>query len=138
MHEPTKILMGSVKTNVKDVDNRPGEIAAGTVVHLKDDGTLSVESTDGSKIGVSLGKSLSDTERTAIARRGLKVPVLLTEGFDPDIGDQVHISDTTGLAIASGSGATGVNAVYVSERMTGITETGTEVGVALTDFPGGL
>ncbi len=137
-HDATKVLMGATQSSVKDVDSRHGEIAAGTIVRLKNDGTLSVASADGLPLGISLGKDLSDTARTAIARRGLRVPVLLTAAFEPAIGAQVHISNTTGLAIAAGAGATGMNAVYVTGKMTGVSEAGTAVDVALIDFPGGL
>jgi hypothetical protein len=138
MHDATKILLGSSKSNVREVDNKLGTVAAGLCVHLADDGSISYEASAGSKIGVSMGKDLSDIGRTAIARKGLKVPVLLTAEFVPDIGAQVHIADATGMAAASGGGATGVNAVYASGVLTGITEAGAEVEVALIDFPGGL
>jgi hypothetical protein len=107
---------------------------------LKSDDTVSVAAADGLPLGVSLGKSLSETGRTAICRRGERVPVLLTAAFTPVIGAQVHISDTTGKAVAAGAGATGMNAVYVSGVLTAVKEDGTEVasGAALIDMPGGL
>lgn len=137
-HDATKVLLGSTRSNIKEVDNKAGSIAAGTLVRLKSDGTISVASADGNILGVSLGKDLSDTSRTAICRKGLGVPVLLTAEFTPTLGAQVHFSDTTGLAIASGGGATGVNAIYASGVLTGVKEDGTTASVALIDFPGGL
>lgn len=138
MHDSTKVLLGSTISTVREVDNRKGVIAAGTIVRLKSDDTISVASADGSPLGISVGRSLSDTSRTAIARKGLGVPVLLTAAFTPTIGAQVNISDTTGKAIAAGAGATAMNATYASTTMVGVDEDGSSVDVALIDFPGGL
>lgn len=137
-HDATKVLLGSSQSSIREVDNRAGVIAAGTAVRLKSDGTIVVTSADGSLLGLSLGRSLSDTSRTAICRKGLRVPVLLTDAFTPTLGAQVSLSDTTGKAIAAGGGATAVNAVYASAVLSGIDEDGSAVNVALIDFPGGL
>ena len=137
-HDPNKVLLGTTPSSVREVDNRAGTIPAGTIVRLKSDSTLSVAAADGSALGISLGGDLSGIGRTAIARRGLMVPVLLTGGLTPVVGAQVHISDTTGLAAAAGAGATGVNATYASSTLTGLQEDGTNVNVALIDMPGGL
>jgi hypothetical protein len=137
-HDATKVLMGATKSSFKNVDNKAGTIAAGTVVRLKSDDTISVAKADGNLLGVSLGKDLSDIGSTAIVRKGTGVPVLLTDGLTPVIGAQVHINDTTGKADASGSGKTGVNAVYVTSTLTGVLEDGTTANVAIIDFPGGL
>lgn len=139
-HDATKVLMGASRSNIKEVDNRAGSIAAGLIVRLKSDNTISIASADGLPLGISLGRSLSDTSRTAICRKGLSVPVVLTNGFTPTIGAQVNISDTTGKAIASGAGATAMNAVYASSTLTGIDEDGSALadGCALIDMPGGL
>lgn len=144
MHDTTKVLMGSTGSSVKDVTNVVGTIAAGVAVRQKSDGTVTTAKADGQLLGISLGKDLSDTNKIAVCRKGLKVPVQLTSGFDPTIGAVVYLSDTTGLAIASGAGATAVNATYVSGRIggTGVNggqqEDGTTVGAAYIDFPGGL
>ena len=141
LHNANKVLMGSTRSSYKEVSNHIGSIEAGKVVRLKSDDTLSLAKADGELLGVSLGKDLSDIGRTAIVRKGLGVPMLLTAAFNPTVGAAVHISDTTGLAIAAGAGATQVNATYVTGRLTvgGIGEDGTEgKGVAIIDFPGGL
>lgn len=135
-HDATKVLLGNIPSNVKEIDNMAGSIEAGLVVRLKSDGTISIDT--GSYLGISVGKSLSDHARTSICRKGLKVPVLLTDAFTPTVGAQVNISDTTGKAVASGGGATAVNAVYASGVLTGIKEDGTTANVALIDFAGGL
>lgn len=139
MHD-SKIYMGNVPSSVKEIDNHIGDPAtflAGLCVHLKSDDTLSLASADGSKLGISLGNSLSDTKRTAIARKGLRVPILLTNGFTPTIGAAVQISTTTGKAVTSG---TTVNAVYSSSTLSAVDEAGAAItdGCALIDFPGGL
>lgn len=140
MHSATTIYMGSHKSNVLEADNFVGSEAtflAGLCVHLDDDNDLSLAAADGSKLGISLGKSLAEINRISVARRGLRVPILLTNGFTPTIGAQVQISTTTGKAVSSG---TAVNAVYVSGALTAYDEAGAAIadGAALIDFPGGL
>jgi hypothetical protein len=137
-HDASKVLLGATRSSFKVVDNRAGSIAAGMIVRLKSDDTISIALADGNPLGISLGKDLSDISRTAICRKGKAVPVLLTDAFTPTKGAQVNFSDTTGLAIASGAGATAVNAIYVTGVITGIKEDGTTANVALIDFPGGL
>lgn len=139
----SQVAMGSTGSSVKEVTNHIGERAAGLVLRLKSDDTLSITKADGNLLGVSLGKSLSDTARTAVCRKGLRVPVQLKAGFDPDIGAVVSVDDATGLAAGDGT-RTAVNAHYVTGRIggTGVNggqqEDGTTVGVAMIDFPGGL
>lgn len=140
MHDATKQQMGTTGSSEKEVSNHAGDPAtfrAGLVLHLKSDDTLSLASADGAKIGVSLGKDLSDAGRVAFVRKGLAVPVLLANGFTPTKGAQVQISTTTGKAVASG---TTVNAFYASGTLTAVKEDGTEEadGCALIDMPGGL
>jgi len=137
-HDATKVLLGATQSTMKVVTNAAGSIPAGKIVRQKSDGTISLAAADGSPLGISIGKELSDISRTAICRAGLAVPVLLTSAFTPTLGAQVNISDTTGIAIASGAGATAVNAVYASGVLTGVLEDGTTANVALIDFPGGL
>lgn len=134
-HDASKVLLGSTKSSFRTVDNKAGSVAAGKIVVVTSADALSTTLSAGGILGVSLGKDLSDTGRTAIVRRGTQVPVLLGDAFTPDIGAQVQFHATDGSAVASG---TAVNAVYASSILTGITEAGTEVNVALIDFPGGL
>lgn len=138
MHDSTKVLMGATRSGMKHVVNKVGAIAAGLIVRLKSDDTLSIASADGLPLGISLGKDLSNTNRTAICRAGLEVPILLTAAFTPSIGAQVNVSDTTGKAGTAGAGFTAMNAVYVSGVLTGVLEDGTTASVALIDFQGGL
>jgi hypothetical protein len=140
MHSATKVMMGTTTSSFKNVDNLAGDPAtfvAGLCVHLKSDGTLSLASADGSKLGISLGAALDGTKYTAICRKGLRVPIQLTAAFSPTIGAQVQISTTTGKAVSSG---TAVNAKYATGALTMIAEDGTETAsaVALIDMEGGL
>lgn len=140
MHSATTIHMGSHKSNIIESDNfaaDPATFLAGLCGHLKSDGTVSLAAADGSKIGISLGASLSDTKRTTFVRRGTQVPILLANGFTPTVGAQVQISTTTGKAVASG---TAVNAFYRTSTLTAYDEAGAVIsdGASLIDFPGGL
>lgn len=142
-HDASKVQMGTTTSSVKESSNHPGDAAtfrAGLVLRLKSDNALSVAKADGAILGVSLGKDLSDAGRVSFARSGLGLPVLLTNGFTPTRGAQVHISDTTGKAVAAGAGATAVNALYASSTLTAVKEDGTTEpdGCALIDAPGGL
>lgn len=140
-HNPNQALMGATGSSVKEVSNHKGVIEAGLAVRLKSDDTLSVAKSDGALLGISIGKDLSDIGRTAICRKGLRVPVKLASGFSPTVGAQVAISDTTGEAKAyTGSGDGYVNAVYATGKLSagGIGEDGVNKDVALIDFPGGL
>lgn len=133
-HDASKVVLGATRSTYKVVENHYGTIAAGTLCRLKSDDTLSVTSSDGSMIGVSIGRGLSDAGRTAICKIGSEVPVLLTAAFTPTIGAKVTFSNSTGLAASSG---TATNATYTALK-TGITEDGAEVNIALIDMSGGL
>lgn len=140
VHNPNTVLLGSTRANIKEVGNRKGIIAAGIAVRLKSDGTISTASADGGLLGISLGRDLSDTGRTAIAYKGTKVPLRLTVGFTPTIGAPVGIDNVTGLGKAAGAGVTTVNATYVELLSDGaVPEDGSaNVPCAIIDFPGGL
>lgn len=140
MHSATTVYMGAHGSNVMESDNWSGDAAtflAGLCCHLDDDGDLDLTAAAGGKLGISLGKSLSDHNRISVARQGLKIPILLTNGFTPTVGAQVEISTTTGKAVTSG---TAVNAIYSSSTLTAYDEAGVVIadGAAYIDFPGGL
>lgn len=139
-HSASTIYMGSTRSKIKEVINKAGDPAtylAGLCVHQKSDDTISLTAAHGSKIGISLGRSMSDTKRTAICTKGMEVPILLDNGLTPVVGAQVQISTTTGKAVASG---TAVNAYYVTAVLTAYDEAGAVItdGAALINFPGGL
>lgn len=140
-HDASKVVMGSTPSSDKTIDNLAGSIEAGLLVRQKSDGTITTALADGSALGISCGSGLAGEGRTAVVRRGLKVPILLTASFTPTLGAQVAVSDTTGKAKAyTGTGDSYINAVYASAALTAVKEDGTEVasGVALIDMPGGV
>lgn len=150
-HDASKVLLGTTQFSDKEVQNYnsdPATFVAGLAVRLNSSGALSLTSTDGLFAGISLGKSLSDNKRTAVARMGLRVPILLTDEYEPVVGELVYIDNGTGMANASdaddgdpeepASIVTVSNAVFVSGVLTGIDESGAEVSCALVDMPGGL
>jgi len=139
-HSATTVYMGASDSKVKEVINNVGDPAtflAGLCVHLTSAGALSLTASAGSKMGISLGKSLSGTKRVPVCTKGIKVPILLANGFTPTIGVQVQISTTTGKAVSSG---TAVNAYYVTSTLTAYDEDGVAIadGAAYISFPGGL
>lgn len=80
MHDASKCVMGAPGHSGAEVsvhDSDPATFVAGLAVRQKSDGALSVAVGDGQWLGVSLGKSLSDTKKTAVARTGERIPVLL-------------------------------------------------------------
>ena len=137
-HDASKVQLGTTISSIKEIDNRKGSIEAGLAVRLKSDDTISIAAADGNLLGLSVGKDLSNVGRTAIARKGLGVPIQLTDGFTPAKGAQVHIDDVTGKAKASGAGVTGTNGVFATSTLTGVKEDGTTCNVALVDMIGGL
>lgn len=79
LQDATKILLGTTKSNEKDVSMENGDPATfepGLVCRRNTDDTLSL--TTGEIIGVSLGKDLSDVAKTSVCRTGYKVPIQLT------------------------------------------------------------
>lgn len=138
-HDSSKVLLGNIPYSDKTIDNHEGDadtFKAGLAVK-SNAGALSL--TAGNYLGVSVGKSLDGTKRTAICRRGLKVPLQLATGFTPVIGAQVHLN-ADGKGDESGEGVTAVNAIYASGVLDGIMElTDTPViPSALIDMQGGL
>lgn len=136
MHS-SKVFMGNIQSSFKEIVNRLGVVAAGLAVYVHSNESIDTTAASGGLLGVSVGRSLSDTSRTAICRKGLKVPILLTNGLTPVIGAQVQISTTTGKAVSSG---TAVNAIYATSTLSAVDEDGAAIsdGCALIDFQGGL
>lgn len=137
-HDVTKVQLGVPQSSFRVIENHSGEIDAGKIVRLKSDDTLSIASADGLPLGISVGKDMSNIGRTAICKKGTRVPLILTDGFTPTIGAQVAIHNTTGLGATKDGSSTYVNAIYSSSLLTGITEAGTEIDAAYIDMPGGL
>lgn len=143
MHDSSKVVMGSSESSGKEVTNYPSVggnvVEAGCACILESSGGVSKDTSEGGLVGISLGKDLAHTSRTAVARKGIRVPLKLKSGFTPTVGARVAIEDDTGLGKAyTGTGDRYVNAVYSSAKITGIGEDGLSKDVALIDFPGGL
>ncbi len=81
-HSTSEILMGSHGSSdlvSTCFDSDPASFPAGLAVRQSATvGALSLSSSDGQLTGVSLGVNLSDTKKTAVARAGNKIPLLLT------------------------------------------------------------
>lgn len=79
-HDASKVAMGSVGSSDRVVTNFPADPASfpsGLAVRGKSDGGLSTAVGDGSLVGVSLGRSLSEHKKTAVCRAGNHVPIRL-------------------------------------------------------------
>lgn len=132
-----KIQIGTSKSTFKKTESIKGTLAIGTCAYLKNDNTISNAKADGAFLGVVIG---SKNGYNDIVRIGSKIPVKLTAAFEPAIGGQVAISDTTGIAIAyTGSGNSYINALYRTEEMDALNEDGTasDNKFAYIDLDGG-
>lgn len=80
LHNSKEVLLGTVGVSDAEVSNEVGdpiEFPAGLAVRCGSDGSLSLS--EGGLLGISLGRSLYDSERIAVARTGQKVPLQLTD-----------------------------------------------------------
>lgn len=137
-HDATKVLLGAVGSNEIKSFAIKGTIAAGKAVRLKSDGTVTTVLADGNLLGISRGRDLSNTNQISVVAAGLRVPVLVGDSFTPAKGAAVYIDDASGVAVASATDSTVVNAVYFSSLLSGIDEDGSTQNVAIIDFAGGL
>lgn len=139
MHNASVVQLGTTQSSFRQIDNvaaDPATFAAGLAMVSKADGTFSTTLSQGSLIGISMGRDESNTKRTPVIRRGIRVPIQLQAGFTtPNMGDPVQLHATSGKADATG---TAVNAIYASPMLSGRDEDGNTVNCALIDFPGGL
>ena len=77
MHDATVVQLGTTQSSFKQVDNvnaDPATFLAGLIVVAKSDATFSTTLSQGSLLGVSLGRDESNTKRTPVVRRGIRVP----------------------------------------------------------------
>jgi hypothetical protein len=109
-HDATKVQLGSSYSNSKDIttySSDPATFLAGLAVRHSSTGALSVAKAAGMWAGVSLGKSLSDTTKTAVLRSGRYVPVLLeTQAASGDVEITSYTALTSGTDDAVTVGAT--------------------------------
>ena len=76
-HSATVVRLGSPRSNVHDLDcfnSDPASFPAGLAVRQSSTANQ-LSLTSGYKIGVSMGRSLSDHKKTAVLRAGLRVPI---------------------------------------------------------------
>ena len=149
-HDPNKVLLGATQSSERDItceDADPATFKAGLAVRRASDGKLSLSS--GGLIGVSLGRSLSDTVKTAVARTGLRVPVQLTdEGVaaaltEEDLtftarqkgveGNDISIALVTGGT--AGAEVVTVDGLDIEVEIEGGVSTATQVKAALDNSP---
>jgi hypothetical protein len=79
MHDSSKVVMGAPRSSVRESQSfavDPASFPAGVCVSMASTGLPSLLKSAGMRMGVSLGKSLSDHKKTAVCRDGLRVPVL--------------------------------------------------------------
>lgn len=79
MHDATKVLLGSIGSSKRLVTceaDDPATFLAGLAVRRAADGGLQLaDDSTAALIGVSLGRDLSNTAKTAVCRKGLGVPL---------------------------------------------------------------
>lgn len=117
MHDASKVLMGTTRSSAKDIsthDADPATFLAGLVCRQKSDGALSLAKSDGFNVGISLGKSLSDTKKTDILRTGEGVPILLTELYAA-----LTKANLTFTAKAIGSGGNDISIIFADTATAG-------------------
>lgn len=79
MHSASKCVLAAARSNVRDLDcfnSDPATYLAGLAVSQSSTANqLSLLKSAGVRIGISLGRSLSDHKKTAVCRSGLRVPI---------------------------------------------------------------
>lgn len=136
-HNSNLVVMGSHGSTDLSSTEELGAIAPGLVAHKKSDGTVTVLSSDGQAIGVSLGETLDgDTTKCAVARSGNLIPVQLTPEATR-IGNVDFIPKVDGVSVEITDGATaGAEVVTVVGKKITIqieaaTTTATQLAVAV-------
>jgi hypothetical protein len=103
LNTPEFIMLGNTASSVQEVSNEPADPAdfpAGRAVRRASNGGLQLASNSvASLIGISLGESLSDTEKTAVCRTGNYVPIVLkNDAASVKIGDITFTAKLFGAA----------------------------------------
>lgn len=135
-HDASKALMGVTGSSEKAVSCEaadPATYVAGLAVRRTSTGALSVSSSDGPCIGVSLGASLSDHAKTSVCRQGKAVPLKLT-----DIGVQssLVVGDLTFTAVDKGVAGDDITITLVDDTTAGsetVDVTDTDIVVHMED-----
>lgn len=134
MHDATKTLMGTTESSDREITNYssdPASFPEGKAVRLASTGALSLSS--GSLVGISLGASLSDTKKTAVARVGNRVPLELT---DEGVYALLVVNDLTFTAKAKGVAGNSITIALTDTVSAGDEEAtlvGTDIVVEIED-----
>jgi len=134
LHNASKVLMGSHGSSDLDASCEPSDPAsfpAGRAVRRASTGALSLSSGDGQLVGVSLGKSLSDTKKTSVARTGNLVPIELA-GFAFLVKADLTFFTKRNVAVAIEFLDTGVAGSEVSS-VTGDDDAGYVISLSMED-----
>lgn len=116
MHDATKVLLGTSTSSSRDISSEPADPAtfvAGLAVRRASDGGLQLDDDSTALlIGISLGRDLANSERTAVIRAGLGVPLrqqaypavgtFAITNYTNAVGDS---ADVAGVQFVGGSGA---------------------------------
>lgn len=129
--------MGSHGSTDLTATEELGSIAPGLVAHKKSDGSVTVLSSDGQSIGISLGETLDgDTTKCTVARVGNLIPVQITPEATR-IGNVDFLPKVSGVSIQITAGATaGAEVVTVvgkkiTVQIEAATSTATQVAAAV-------
>jgi hypothetical protein len=133
-HDPQKVLLGSTGSSDKlatcEVGD-PSTFKAGLAVRRNTNGELSL--TTGQLIGVSLGRSLSDTSKTSVLRSGNFVPVQLT---DEGVFASLQVEELIFTAKEKGEAGNDITIALLDEVLAGAEEViveGTDIVVHMED-----
>lgn len=125
MHDPTKVLLGSVGSSKRVVtceNADPATFLAGLAVRRKADGGLRLDDDSvAALIGVSLGRDLSNAKRTAVCRKGLGVPLR-----QKVYAASVKIGDITFTAKTPGADGNDISVTLADELSDGTAEVATD------------
>lgn len=131
------VLMGSHGSTDLIATEEVGVLAPGLVAHRKSDGTVTVLSSDGQAIGVSLGETLDgDTSKCTVARCGNLIPVQVTAEA-VRIGNVDFLAKVQGVTIeALDTGTAGAEVVTVTDKKISISmedgvSTATQIAAAI-------
>lgn len=116
LHDPNKVLLGTNLSSSRVLSSHaadPASFPAGLAVRRSSSDGLQLDDDDtASLIGISAGRDLSDTERTSVFRKGLKVPLRMKlyaasgtfeiTGYEDAVGDSAVVA---GVAFVGQSGA---------------------------------
>lgn len=134
MHDASKVLMGATQSSDKEVSCHaadPASFPAGRAVRGKSDGSISLSSSDGQLLGISLGKSLSDTKKTAVCRVGNRVPLELP-GWAYLVKDELTFHTKRNVAVSIEFVDTGT-ADEEAVTVTGDDESGYLISLSMED-----